>query len=450
MLVILGLLVLPITIREQVTLELGSLEADLSLDETVFAPMDVGELNLGEPEVPTRVLEPVAEFELSNLIDIGSIETLPPLMHGEVQSDKVLAPGIPGGIAGRGGRRKNAVGLGASKGSEEAVDRALEWLAAHQNYDGSWTFDLGDSPCRGACRHAGSGGLAKNAATALALLPFLGAGHTQDSAQYRHNVSSGLLYLMNRQRRNGSLNEPQGTMYSHGLASLALCEAVAMTDNDRYSSEDRKLRMAAQQAIDFIVQSQHQQGGWRYEPGQRGDTSVVGCQAMALQSGKLAGLRVPAETFAAVNRFLDSVSSDNYGATYGYQSPAPRPGTTAIGLLCRMYLGWDKTHPGIANGAEHLSQMGPSSNNVYFDYYATQVMHHYQGPLWPRWNSILRDHLVQTQEKQGHESGSWYFEGDFGSGIGGRLYITAMSAMILEVYYRHMPIYSHDAVAMFD
>lgn len=167
---------------------------------------------------------------------------------------------------------------------------------------------------------------------------------------------------------------------------------------------------------------------------------------MALKSGRLGGLRVPDETFAGVTRFLNSVSSGDYGATYGYQNAVPRPGTTAIGLLCRMYLGWDKTHPGIANGAENLSQIGPSSNNVYFDYYATQVMHHYQGPLWERWNAILRDHLVQTQEKRGHESGSWFFEDDFGSGIGGRLYITAMSAMILEVYYRHMPIYTQDAV----
>ena len=97
-------------------------------------------------------------------------------------------------------------------------------------------------------------------------------------------------------------------------------------------------------------------------------------------------------------------------------------------------------------GAEYLGRMGPSGNNVYYDYYATQVLHHYQGPLWEQWNAVMRDHLVHTQAEDGHERGSWYFNGDFGSDIGGRLYITAMSAMVLEVYYRHMPIYSPRAI----
>ena len=447
--VILSLLLLPMQIRDQITLELGSFEADdLALDTLAFEPMDVGEFDLAE-SVLTPEPQPLMALEPLDLVDIASVD-LAPLMNSDGQSDKIVASGTPGGIAGRGSRRENAIGLGATKGSEEAVDRALKWLAAHQNYDGSWNFDLRESRCRGKCTHSGSGGMAKSGATALALLPFLGAGHSHASGKYCETVNSGLRYLVSRQARNGSFHEPQGTMYSHGLASLALCEAVAMADKGPHSSQarrqNRKLRAAAQKAIDFIVQSQHRQGGWRYEPGQRGDTSVVGWQAMALKSGRLGGLRVPDDTLKGVTRFLDSVSSDNYGATYGYQNAAPRPGTTAIGLLCRMYLGWDKTHAGIANGAENLSRMGPSSNNVYFDYYATQVMHHYQGPLWERWNETLRDHLVRTQEKRGHESGSWFFDGDFGSAIGGRLYITAMSAMILEVYYRHMPIYSEDAV----
>jgi hypothetical protein len=303
------------------------------------------------------------------------------------------------------------------------------------------------------CSHSGSGGLARNGATALGILPFLGAGFTSQKGKYSQTISSALDYLITHQGRDGGFHEPQGTMYSHGLATLALCEAAAMVSpEDRRSSwhrrQHQKLTNAAQHAIDYSVRNQHRSGGWRYEPGQPGDTSVVGWLAMALQSGRMADLHVPAETLTGISQFLDSVSSDNYGATYGYQDSAPRPGTTAIGLLCRMYLGWDRTHPGITNGAEYLNQLGPSSNNVYFDYYATQVMHHYQGALWNRWNAILRDHLVQTQAKKGHEAGSWYFDDDFGSGIGGRLYVTAMATMILEVYYRHMPIYTSDAVAL--
>jgi hypothetical protein len=236
-------------------------------------------------------------------------------------------------------------------------------------------------------------------------------------------------------------------MYSHGLAALVLCESVAMTRTDaadvpKYSRQESELRRAAQRSIDYIVRHQHSGGGWRYIPGDTGDTSVVSCIAMTLQSAKMAGLKVPERTFEKESRFLDSVMADTYGGEYGYQNRMSLPGTTAMGLLTRMYLGWDRTHPGIVAGIEKLTQVGPSSNNGYFNSYATQVMHHYGGSDWDRWHPRLRDHLVGSQEEDGHMRGSWYFDGDMGSGIGGRLYITAYATMILEVYYRHMPIYS--------
>ena len=73
---------------------------------------------------------------------------------------------------------------------------------------------------------------------------------------------------------------------------------------------------------------------------------------MALQSAKMAGLKVPPRTFEKESRFLDSVMADSYGGQYGYQSPVARPGTSAVGLLTRMYLGWDRTHPGVWQGSE--------------------------------------------------------------------------------------------------
>jgi hypothetical protein len=361
--------------------------------------------------------------------------------------------GGPGGLAGREGRRGTAIGLGASAESEEAVDRALRWLAAHQQASGQWSFDLSDCGCDGSCRNPGIGRRATNAATALALLPFLGAGQTHERGYHRKTIEDGLRYLLQHQAANGGFHEEQGTMYSHGLATLVLCESLAMTQTDPGGAESQKyrrqpvLRRAAQRAIDYTLRHQHSGGGWRYTPGERGDTSVVGWQAMALQSGKMAGLKVPKLNLDRMSRFLDSVMADDYGGQYGYLTNDGRPGTSAVGVLTRMYLGWDRTHPGVIAGAEYLDELGPSANNVYFNYYATQVMHHFGGPMWERWNPLLRDHLVETQERDGHETGSWYFENDFGSVVGGRLYITAMSAMILEVYYRHMPIYSQSAVA---
>jgi hypothetical protein len=69
-------------------------------------------------------------------------------------------------------------------------------------------------------------------------------------------------------------------------------------------------------------------------------------------------------------------------------------------------------------------------------------MRHWEGEEWKIWNQQMREQLIRSQAKQGHEEGSWFIgSGDNGAVPGGRLYCTAMAAMILEVYYRHMPIY---------
>ena len=64
-------------------------------------------------------------------------------------------------------------------------------------------------------------------------------------------------------------------MYSHGLATIALSEAYGL-------SGDKVVGAAAQKAVDFILMAQNKNdGGWRYNPGDPGHTSVVGWQLMA-------------------------------------------------------------------------------------------------------------------------------------------------------------------------
>lgn len=451
-LLVFALIMTPDESSRQLSLELRLADGETELDDFSFLTAGLPDMPETEPELVPAELEmlDVASSEVPlEYLEVPTLESLT-ASRNPIGGPQPHAEGTPGGIAGRLGRRAGAQGRGASPGSEAAVDRALRWLARHQDSEGSWNFDLRKSRCQGKCRDSGNGHLATNGATALAVLPFLGAGNTTQKGEYRDHIRDALDYLVSHQARDGGFLEAHGTMYSHGLAALALCEAVALENAESHQSAGpqpkTELHKAAQRAIDFIAHTQGQDGGWRYQRYQRGDTSVVGWQAMALQSGRLAGLRVPERTLAGVTEFLNSVQADAYGATYGYEDSSERPGTTAVGLLCRMYLGWNRNSAGIINGAERLSKLGPSSNNIYYDYYATQVMHHYEGALWERWNATLRDHLVRTQVKTGHSAGSWYFEDDFGSGVGGRLYITAMAAMTLEVYYRHMPIYSQQAV----
>ncbi len=323
--------------------------------------------------------------------------------------------------------------------SNAAVAMALEWFARHQLPDGGWSFDHTMHPgCRGQCRNPGNLRQARNAATAMALLPFLGAGQTHRDGAHKKTVQGGLYYLINNMKvsnRGGSLHEPGGSMYSHGLAAIALTEAYGMT-------QDRALLQPAQAAVNYICYAQDPVGGgWRYQPRQAGDTSVVGWQLMALKSAHMSYLQVPPQVIKKASQFLDSVQA-NSGASYGYTGPGEGPATTSIGLLSRMYLGWNKENPALQRGVERISKMGVSKKgNMYFNYYATQVARHWEGEVWEKWNDQMHDWLVNSQAKEGHEKGSWYFGGDRHGDRGGRHYVTSMATMMLEVYYRHMPIY---------
>ena len=356
--------------------------------------------------------------------------------------------------------------FGGNAASERAVLLGLEWLARHQEQDGSWSFDHVQpiSPCEQDCTQPGSLTDCRMGATALALLCFLGAGHTPESGEFREHVGRGLDYLIAHMEvtpyggdlRGGFVS--QG-MYVQGLATIVLCEAHAMTAEVLHAEKSRevfnedpeilqqqqartlRIREAAQQAIGFIAWAQHEQGGWRYVPQQRGDTSVVGWQVMALESARSARIRVPPGTLAGATRFLNRVQIER-GARYGYDDRS-REGsaTTAVGLLCRMYLGWGRGNNALGRGVQHLSKRGPSPSDMYYNYYATQVLHHWGGEPWRRWNAILRDRLIDTQETSGHARGSWRPTGGHGASQGGRLYETTLSIMTLEVYYRHLPLY---------
>ena len=305
--------------------------------------------------------------------------------------------------------------------------------------DGGWSLDHRQPACKGHCDHPGTLVQARVAATSLALLPLLGAGYTHKQGKYRKSVQGALSFLGHSMRLSGEGGDLQagGMMYSHGLATIALCEAFAMT-------KDRQLIAPAQAALNFIATAQDPQGGgWRYSPGMAGDTSVFGWQLMALKSGHMAYLAIPPQTIAGATHFLNSVQRDGgaqYGYTLGQDRGSADHATTAIGLLSRMYLGWKRDDPILKRGIELLDRWGPSNTDLYYDYYAAQVLRHYGGDAWQRWNDKLRDRLVETQARAGHEAGSWYVA-EATNDVGGRLYCTALCAMILEVYYRHLPLY---------
>ncbi len=324
---------------------------------------------------------------------------------------------------------------GGTPETQEAVRRGLEWLKRNQLRKGGWSM-------RGPFK---DGALTENeaAATAMALLAFLGDGHTHLSGDYKTEVEKGIKYLVGMQDRNGFFarsSRSHEKMYAQAQATIAICELYGMT-------KDSWLRDRAQLALDFAMKAQSEQGGWRYEPNFDSDTSVTGWFVMALESGRAAGLEVNISVLLKVNDYLDTASSFD-GAGYGYQARTdPTPAMTAEGLLCRQYITWQRSHPPLKHGIDALLLDAPfdlSDRDVYYWYYATQVLHHYGGSPWREWNSKMSVQLPKAQVRGEGEDGSWAPQMDRWGRNSGRLYTTCLSLYCLEVYYRHMPLYKAD------
>jgi hypothetical protein len=400
-------------------------------------------------------LIPAALLALFPLLDRGPAPCRALADDVEPPKDEQLMGGSLKGRVSAESRARLVKEGGGNEASEAAVALGLRWLALHQANDGHWSLQDFHRCARerpGAriftCTCGGPGQRNDTAATAFALLPFLGAGITPKSDggwkdNHRKVVEAGLTWLVKHQAKSGDLG---GGMYAHGLGTITLCEAYAL-------SEDAAIKTAAQKAIDFIVAAQDPtKNGWRYTPRAGADTSVTGWQVAALKSGQMAGLKVPRTTFAGAEKWLDSVQTED-GSGYGYIDNKATPTMTAVGLLCRLYQGWSPRKAGLVKGVETLSKHVPGGEgevkSMYFNYYATQVMHHMGGDNWTNWNPRMRDKLVKAQdqgkdEKHAHQAGSWDPKDDTFGEQGGRIMQTSLSLLTLEVYYRHVPLYGRD------
>ncbi len=427
-----GLFGLIVTRAEQPNEDLVAVEI-----EEIVQPDEIRDLKINSNIM--ALLSNLDEGDTSNDInDPAERDLTMDLEPTDAQMEAVFKQGEFGGRS-KAGRRVALLKYGGTAASERAVSMGLEWLQGLQQNDGSWKFS---QPGEGA--EPGVFQSTEVGATSLALLCFLGAGHTHaQDGPYRDTVHKGLAYIGSQAAIVQGTADLRGAsegnagMYVQGLATICISEAHAMEPGDTDLEELTKM------AVRFIERSQDPKGGgWRYFPRQPGDTSVVGWQVMALQSARAGRIKVSTGTLRSARRFLQSARGDDDGATYRYMPDRGQAtnAMSAVALLCRMYLGWQKDHEPLERGVRRLAAVGPSKTDIYFNYYATQVFRHWGGELWDAWNQKMREQLVTTQVTEGPAAGSWEPTDRHGFQAG-QIYQTALSILTLEVYYRHLPLY---------
>jgi hypothetical protein len=417
------------------------------------------------PDAPT---EPAVDMSVPR----RSTGPAPPIALARVVPDSLSQlPGIPPPAAGRPlgevpavyrsrldpNRSQLAQRAGASSASEQAVERALDWLARHQDSDGRWDgatakYDDGSlvrgdddytihcpagEPCFGECIYWE----ADTALTGLALLAFLGSGYTHADGKYADTLNRGIGFLLLQQKPDGDLRGRSRAvgMYCHAMATLALCEAYALTGDER-------LRAPVERAVTYLIGARARDGlAWRYDRGfSIGDTSILGWVVMALKSAKVVGIAGPDTVRAGTLTWLDKVSGGDAHGLGRYQPREPvTPTMTAEAWVCRQFLGVGGPGAASSEAAGYLLEHSPArdSYNLYYWYYGTLAMYQHGGDAWTRWNAEVRDQVVQRQQKSGHRAGSWDPDDSLYGAKGGRIYCTALATLTLEVYYRFLRLY---------
>lgn len=386
----------------------------------------------------TRIIQLTATFFIAVIVCLFP----EPKVDGEPPKKEETAKDDGKGFGGRAGKEKKRLlaEFGGSEASEEAVMLGLAWLTQMQKKDGSWVYD-------------GVNANETAAATGMALLAFLGAGQSHKAGRYQQTVQAGLDWLVKQVNNDGKISGAT-TMYGQGIAALTLCEAYGM-------SQDKSLLASAQSAIDFIEKAQGANGSWGYQPNTIHDNSIVGWQIQAIHAASLTqDIKVDKNVIRKAIEFLNFSSAGPYKSMYGYvdsNGAGPSTNLTAIGLLMRYYIdGWRANNRGFAEGVKGLMIRAPDVRkkplfDMYYYYYATQVVRFYGKDEWLTWNEGpkgpdgkrsggVQDWLISLQDHHPVQRGSW--PPDHGNFIGhccGRLGTTALCLLTLEVYYRYAP-----------
>ncbi len=308
---------------------------------------------------------------------------------------------------------------------EAAVQRGLAWLATQQEPDGAF----GSAQYR---RHV--------ALTSLAGIAMMADGNVPGRGAHGEVVQKSLEFILANVAETGLIaaDTSHGPMYGHGFATLFLGEVYGMTAGGADTAMAARVHDALIRACRLIIQSQNDQGGWRYNPiPYDADVSVTICQIMGLRSARNAGIEIPKGTIDRAVDYVRQCQNADGGFKYQLSSGRSAPPRSAAGVASLYYAGIYEDEA-LQSGLDYLTNTFlPGTDGVnqahyfYGHYYAVQAMYLAGGEDWARWWPAIRDELLASQEADGRWS----------ERQAGDTYGTAMALIILQMPKRYLPIF---------
>lgn len=328
---------------------------------------------------------------------------------------------------------------------EQAIDRALAWLAKEQDSDGS--YDAPDS--------------AQPATTSLAVMAYLSKGHLPGEGPHGKPLEKGIDFVLRCQRPDGLLacagagsgSNGKTANYNHAIAGLMLTEVYGMTDRARAA----KLKPAILKALDFtrknqlLPRSAEDQGGWRYLQWDRygdSDLSVTAWQLMFLRSARNAEFEVPKQHIDEAVGYVLRCWEESRGVFY-YQISGSggrwSRGMVGAGILSLAMAGQHDTRIAQRAGDWLLNypfqrfgeRVGSGDRFFYSTYYCSQAMAQLGGRHWKQFFPNLVNVLLRSQQS----SGEWPPEPYGSDRMFGNTYTTAMAVLSLTPPLQLLPVY---------
>jgi Prenyltransferase and squalene oxidase repeat len=315
--------------------------------------------------------------------------------------------------------------------AQQAIDRGLTYLARSQGEDGSW----GERPLySGNVAIVGLGGLA-----------FLAGGHHPGRGPYGKTVTRAIRFVLSKEQSNPAgflfnkgFGSEHGPMYSHGFATMFLAESHGTIADKELRG---RVRETLGRAVKVILDSQNNEGGWRYQPEKQfADISVTVCQIMALRAARNAGVEVPKSTVDKCIEYVRACQNLDGGFRYMRQPGTSLFARSAAGIAA-LYSAGIYQDKAVDRGLHYLVQHHPNGNGfarrdpenfLYGHYYAAQVMWTAGGRWWADWFPAIRDELLIRSRFRG--DGAWLDQ------TAGSDYGTAMACIILQVPNNYLPI----------
>ena len=304
--------------------------------------------------------------------------------------------------------------------TQRAVAAGLAYLSSHQNEDGSF----------------GRGNYSRNVAICgLSGMAFMAHGSTPGRGPFGGEINLCVQHILNNSREGGFIISPgsasHGPMYGHGFAALFLAEVYGMYP-------DSMVRDKLEAAVKLIVNTQNEEGGWRYEPKRNdADISVTICQVMALRAARNAGIYVPNETIDRCVEYVKRSQNPDGGFMYQLSQPGdsrfPRSAAGVVAFYNAGIYEGDELERGLDYLLRHIPRGDASSRDAHFyygHYYAVQALWQAGGDRWQRWYPAIHDALLAQQKSDG----SWFdqISPEYG---------TAMACIILQMPNNYLPIF---------